>query len=98
MATKFCEGCGKKIAENARECPKCGQVFQKTVIKKRQTAILLAVFLGHWTWVYTYKQDAVIFWISILLSIATLGFFSIVSWIASIIIAAVRNDEWYEDY
>lgn len=37
--------------------------------KDRNTAILLAIFLGGWTWVYTYKKDAWKFWLSLILTV-----------------------------
>jgi hypothetical protein len=33
--------------------------------KSKTTAVLLAVFLGFWSYLYTFKADAKLFWISI---------------------------------
>ena len=50
--------------------------------KFKSTAIVLAVFLGFWTWCYTYQKDNVKFWIGFsfwvaggILTIGTLGVF-----------------------
>jgi hypothetical protein len=39
--------------------------------KNKTGSILLAVFLGFWTWLYTYKKDGWKFWLS--LSLTALG-------------------------
>jgi hypothetical protein len=31
----------------------------------KSTAVVLAVFLGTWTFLYTYRKDAVVFWVSL---------------------------------
>lgn len=95
---KFCESCGKKIADNANTCPRCGHVFRTSSPKKRSTAVLLAVFLSFWTWLYTYKEDAWKFWLNLLLTIFTLGFWGIVAWIWAIIDTSVRSKESYAEY
>ena len=38
--------------------------------KSKTAAVLLAVFLSFWTWLYTYKKDAWKFWVGL---VATLG-------------------------
>lgn len=64
--------------------------------KSKTTAILLAVFLTFWTWVYTYKTDAWKFWMNLALSVLTLGIWGIlVSWPWAIIDAARRSNDWY---
>jgi len=37
-------------------------------MKDKQTAVVLAVFLSFWSWLYTFKQDKVKFWIGLILS------------------------------
>jgi hypothetical protein len=37
--------------------------------KDKTSAILLAVFLGFWTWLYTYKKDSWKFWVALALHI-----------------------------
>ena len=67
--------------------------------KSKVGAVLLAVFLGYWTWVYTYNRgDAWKFWLGIALCFT--GMFmlfipNIAVWIWSIVDTARRPDEWY---
>lgn len=80
--------------------------------KDKTAAILLAVFLSGWTWLYTYSKDSVKFWIFIgvgianfVLSICTL---SIWLWVAipvslgfhiwAIVDAAARPQSFYSNY
>lgn len=80
--------------------------------KSKTTAVLLAVFLGIWTWLYTYRRDSAKFWITmavtianIILSALTLGLWLLVAWpvgigfwIWSIVDVAVKNEDWYASY
>ena len=67
--TKFCTGCGNGLIESAAMCPKCGtpvaglKLSSSATQKKRNTAILLAVFLGFWTYIYTFAKDKAKFFI-----------------------------------
>lgn len=64
--------------------------------KQKTTAVLLAVFLTFWTWIYTYKVDAWKFWLNFALSILSLGLWAVfVAWPWAIIDAARRSDDWY---
>jgi ribosomal protein L40E len=38
--------------------------------KERGTAVVLAILLGYWTWIYTYKVDAAKFWTAMIGGIA----------------------------
>ena len=65
---KYCSECGAIIKAKAQICLKCGVAQEETAItkpKSRTTAILLAVFLSFWTWLYTYKQDSWKFWVAL---------------------------------
>jgi len=66
--------------------------------KSKTTAILLAVFLAFWMWIYTYKVDAWKFWLNLGLTVVTLGIWSLVAWPWSIIDAARRSDQWYAQF
>jgi hypothetical protein len=67
--------------------------------KSKTTAVLLAVFLSFWTWVYTYKTDAWKFWLNLSLSILTLGYWNLfVSWIWSIIDVSIKDNKFYNNY
>jgi len=68
VVTKFCVGCGRGLVASAIVCPSCGTSSVAAGItpgsKDKTVAILLAVFLGHWTWLYTYERDQQKFWIT----------------------------------
>ena len=67
--TKYCTGCGNGLIETAAICPKCGtpvaaaKVVGAVAPKTKNAAVLLAVFLGFWTYLYTFAKDKVKFWI-----------------------------------
>lgn len=100
----FCRSCGKIIKKEADICPSCG-VRQITVSrggrgKSKVAAILLAVFLAPFNWLYTYKKDAKKFWIG--LALVILLFWTILVpigvWLWAIIDSATKSDEWYENF
>lgn len=69
-------------------------------VKSRDTAGLLAVFLGQWTFVYTWRDDYLKFIICSLINmflwwtlVAPIGIY-----IYSMVIAYGRDDEWYKNY
>ena len=75
--------------------------------KSRTTAILLAVFLNIWTWVYTYRADKAKFWLGIGASIfltflnALFAGFVIISfglWIWPIVDVVQKDENWYRSY
>ncbi len=71
---KFCQSCGAEVSPLAEMCVKCGARLGKRVSKgKSKTAsVLLAVFLGYWTWLYTHGKDAWKFWTCLVVdSVAT---------------------------
>jgi hypothetical protein len=72
-------------------------------MKTKTPAVLLAVFLGTWTWLYTYQRDATKFWITLgaqfLLFLLGIGF--IINWgfwLWAVIEASNRSDDWYNKY
>jgi len=70
LANKFCSACGAALVETAVICPKCGsptpKFSSKTKSPKSKTsAVLLAAFLGAWSWLYTYKKNKNKFWFSV---------------------------------
>lgn len=81
---------GQTIIEQAPLSP--------VIPKSKTPAILLAVFLGFWTWVYTYKVDAWKFWVNLGLSIVTLSLWFLVAWVWAIVDAVRRPDEWYQSF
>ena len=66
--------------------------------KDKTPAILLAVFLGFWTWVYTWRRDQWKFWVNLGLTVITLGFWGIVAWIWAIVDVCVKPDAWYRSF
>ena len=66
--------------------------------KNKSTAVVLAVFFGVFSWLYTYKTDAWKFWLNLCLTLVTFGFFGIVALIWVIIDQACKPTEYFEDY
>ena len=64
---KYCQSCGNGVVATAVVCPKCGSAVSGQGFggKSKTTAVLLAVFLGGWTWLYTFKKDAWKFWVGL---------------------------------
>jgi uncharacterized membrane protein YvbJ len=68
---KFCQACGNGLIISAVICPKCGSPVNGGAAKgsrEKPVAIILAVFLSLWSYLYTYKYDAKKFWISVIAS------------------------------
>ena len=71
LANNFCSACGGNLIPTAIICPKCGSPtarysVQKTEVPKSKTAaVLLSVFLGTWSWLYTYKVNRTKFWVTL---------------------------------
>jgi ribosomal protein L40E len=99
------------MKENAAFCVKCGapaggvkggvpgvRVRPAAGAKDKTVAVVLAVFLGFWTWCYTYKKDAWKFWLNLGLTVVTLGFWGIVAWPWAIIETATRPREFFADF
>ena len=72
LANKFCSACGSPILETAVICPQCGSPTSKYLnqgpvpVKSKTTAVVLAVFLGIWSWLYTYELNKRKFWVSLI--------------------------------
>jgi hypothetical protein len=61
----YCPSCGSPITPSTERCVQCGARVRGTSSsgsKNKIVSILLAVFLGYWTWIYTYKKDGWKFW------------------------------------
>jgi predicted nucleic acid-binding Zn ribbon protein len=95
---KFCKSCGAELTSADEYCYKCQNRLVKTGRKSKTTAVLLAVFLGFWAWLYTYKKDGRKFWLNLGLTVVTIGFYGIIAWIWAIVDTARRPQEWYESY
>ena len=101
---KFCQACGNPLVVTASTCPRCGT--SQGSPRSKGVAILLAVFLGGWTWLYTYKRDAKKFWtgfalavVGAVLAIVFIGYlFFLAIWIWAIVDTATKSDGWYQQY
>lgn len=115
----FCQRCGANLKPDGATStttpgsPNAVSAGVQTQGGKSKTAsILLAVFLGFWTWLYTYKKDAWKFWVGLglailimVMAIATLGISAFVTWIISlgiwvwaIVDVCVKDSKWYSSY
>ncbi len=70
IVNKFCSACANPLIETAVICPKCGSPTSKYLsqgpvpVKSKATAVVLAVFLGIWSWLYTYDSNKKKFWVA----------------------------------
>jgi hypothetical protein len=119
----YCPECGKPIKRKAVVCVYCGvqvgelknniptvKVKQPIELKTRKIAIILAVCVGIFAFIYTYKRDAVKFWLC--LGFAFLGGIIVASmfgpgwsflvglgfWIYAMKSVSDRPDSFYENY
>ena len=110
---KFCVGCGSGLIATAVVCPRCGTGasargtgYVGVKNKDKTVALILAVFTGHFTWLYTYERDQQKFWIGLgvwlmgfVLLFFLVGIFAWLGvWIWSIVDVAQRSEEWYATY
>ena len=64
----ICPGCGSptsRFGQNQGHTAVVPPRPYNPQAKDKTTAVLLAIFLGLWSYLYTFKADATIFWISI---------------------------------
>jgi len=107
----FCPSCGEAIKKEAVICVKCGvstrNQIQKDTPKDKSTSVLLAVFLGYWSWLYTYKKDAWKFWLGLSLNLTIfnplwtwliLFIPNIAIWIWVIVDVSVKPASYYKDF
>jgi hypothetical protein len=69
--------------------------------KDKTVAILLAIFLGFWTWLYSHQRDAWKFWLGLGLNVLGLFLFmvpNIAVWIWAIIDVAVKPQQFYDQF
>lgn len=69
---KFCSACGNGLVETAVVCPSCGSpvvALKLQATKKKSVAVVLAVFLGYWSWLYTPKKNLAKFFIALVASV-----------------------------
>ncbi|MEY2694522.1 MAG: zinc-ribbon domain [Actinomycetota bacterium] len=115
----FCTNCGTPAGVQAAPAAAPQQTYQQVPPpysanyamarpqKSRTTAIVLAVFLNCWTWVYTYRADKNKFWITLaagfvlnFLNAVFPGFVvvSIGLWIWCIVDVVQKDETWYRSY
>ena len=63
----YCPECGKPVKKNAVVCPHCGIQIKELIIsaaspKIKTISVVLAVFFGPLSWLYTYRKDQIKFW------------------------------------
>ena len=113
---KFCMNCGTGLIGSAIVCPRCGSgaphadrsmyAYGTPAKKDKTVALILAIFVGHFAWLYTYDRDQQKFWIGtgiwvggFLLLFFVVGFFMWIGlWIWVIVDVVQRNDDWYAAY
>jgi hypothetical protein len=101
---RICPACGGHLMITATMCPRCGTPL--SIPHSKGAAILLAVFLSFWTWLYTYKRDAAKFWwglglgiLGALTAFFLIGFFIVFGvWLWAVIDTATKSDNWYQQY
>ena len=93
----LCDKCGKEFknkeeaVKHEKNC-KASESKQQdyTPQRSKKTAIILAIFLSYWAWLYSYKYDAWKFWLGLVFSIFIMPwimFFSIPGGFWAIILA-----------
>ena len=74
----FCNSCGVEVLPLAEKCIICGAMFGEPPRPKAKTvAVLLALFLGYWTWVYTYRKNTWKFWVGMMVGLPAFVIFNI---------------------
>jgi hypothetical protein len=70
MNATYCVSCGTLLAKEAFACSGCGSptnqipTVSSRPARAKSTAILLAVLVGPWAWIYTYAWNKRKFWIA----------------------------------
>lgn len=76
---KFCSACGNGLIHSAVVCPRCGSPvaaagrYQQSPAKSKRVAVVLAVFFAQWSWLYTYRDNKVKFWVTLPLELIYIG-------------------------
>ncbi len=71
---------------------------ERRIPKDKGISILLAIFLGLFTWVYTYEVDSGKFWGNLIASILTVGIWWVVAWLWALILAIQRDESFYSNF
>lgn len=103
-AARFCPACGGGLVATAIVCPSCGSALGSP--RSKGVAVLLAIFLSFWTWVYTYKRDSTKFWVAvgltvvgIILDFVIIGIFVHLGvWLWAVISSVSRDESRFQQY
>jgi len=103
-AHRVCVGCGGAVMATASVCPRCGTMFGTP--KDKTVAVLLAIFLAPWNWLYTYKRDMAKFWVGLsvmfvgsILAVFLIGLPMLFGvWLWAVIDASTKPDSYYRQF
>jgi len=79
---------------------------EATAPKSKNVAVVLAVLLAFWTWLYTYKTDAGKFWAGLVLTVAGIVLvFAFIGWpillavwLWAVVDTASKKADWFRQY
>lgn len=66
--------------------------------KRKSIAVLLSIFVGIWTWIYTYEKDSWKFWTHFSLIIITVGLWVVASWVWAVVDTARKPASYFESF
>jgi hypothetical protein len=108
-----CARCGQALGPGQVQCHRCGSPVAGQVglmvstPKDKSVAVLLAVFLSFWSWLYTYQRDKQKFWTGLGVGIGSVVFgtfllFPLVIpfgiWIWAIVDVCQKPDAYYRQF
>lgn len=104
VAGRLCPSCSQMLVATAVVCPACGTAVGSP--KSKGVAVLLAVFLTFWTWVYTYQRDKVKFWSGLalaflggVLTLVLIGWVVLFGvWLWAVLDTAMKPETFYRQY
>lgn len=116
---QYCRTCRASVKRTAAVCLSCGSLtnfgglpqpygaYPQRASRNKTTAVLLAVFLSFWTWLYTFDRDSTKFWIGLgvnIVGVVFIFFFGLGIlidlgiWIWAIVDVASKPNEFYQNY
>lgn len=98
-----CTSCGSPLSRAAVTCPDCGAAASYG--KTKRTAVLLAVFLTFWTWLYTYARNRKRFWIGLaaavvgtaLATVVVGDFILFALWVWAVVDTATKPESYFRN-
>jgi len=109
-----CKGCHAKMSptqqsymyKNRVVCPSCyNRLVENVALRKaiksksKNVAVVLAAFLGFWSWLYVFEQEnRWKFWLNLCLTVVTLGIWGLGAWIWAIIDMSRKPISYFENY